>query len=74
GANMAKIAELESSRMNDGQNLADVRITYRQYVQYLKEACGTCKTERSTGAYIVVEAGMDAGNGEGIRLAVCVET
>lgn len=40
GANMTKIAELESSRMSNEQNLADVRITYQQYVQYLKEACG----------------------------------
>jgi outer membrane protein TolC len=40
GANMTKIAELESSRMSNEQDLADVRITYRQYVQYLKEACG----------------------------------
>lgn len=45
GANMAKIAELESSRMGNEQNLADVRITYRQYVQYLKEACGTFSGE-----------------------------
>jgi len=45
GANMAKIAELESSRMGNEQNLSDVRITYRQYVQYLKETCGMFKGE-----------------------------
>jgi hypothetical protein len=45
GANMTRIAELESSRMGNEQNLTDVRITYRQYVQYLKEACGTFSGE-----------------------------
>ncbi len=45
GANMVRIAELESSRMSDEQNLADVRVTYRQYVQYLKEACGSFSGE-----------------------------
>jgi hypothetical protein len=45
GANMTKIAELESSRMGNEQNLTDVRITYRQYVQYLKEACGSFRGE-----------------------------
>lgn len=45
GANMTKIAELESSRMGNEQNLTDVRITYRQYVQYLKETCGTFSGE-----------------------------
>lgn len=45
GANMTKIAELESSRMGNEQNLTDVRITYRQYVQYLKEACGSFSGE-----------------------------
>jgi hypothetical protein len=45
GANMTKIAELESSRMGNEQNLTDVRITYRQYVLYLKEACGSFSGE-----------------------------
>lgn len=39
GTSLAKIAELESSQWNDEQNMSDVRMTYEEYVRYLKNAC-----------------------------------